>query len=116
MKTDTKPNKNTAKNGNKSKPLLCDVDICLEMAKKYVHLDTVSMLYLDEFEEIVSWKKPNPNYNTIKNRFRKALNKCHELGHCDKGFIGTTIYQSGDSFGGKNCLSFDFTQFIVNIT
>ena len=109
-------NDNSTESSNACKPMLGDVDVCIYLAKKHVHLDTVSMLYLDEFEENVKWNKPNPNYTTIKNRFRKALNKCHELGYCTKCFIGTSIYQSGDSFGGKSCLSFSFDQYLVNIT
>lgn len=91
-----------------------DYKICLELAKQHIHLDTVSMLYLDQFEELAKFKKPNPRYKLLKQRMLKALNKCHELGYCRKSYIGTSIYQSGDSFGGKNCLSFDFTDFILN--
>ena len=91
--------------------LKLDVMACIDLAKKHIYLDTVSMLYLDEFQAMRMGEKP-ATYNQIRRKFRKALNTCVELGYCSKSFIGTTIYQSGDSFGGKKVLCYDFSQYL----
>ena len=106
--------KNTKQSSNSTKPVLCDVLVCKEMGLKFKFLDTISMLYLDEFEKRVVWKTTKRSYATVRNRFRKALNECYLLGYCKKDRIGTNLYQTGDSFGGKSCFSYDF--FSKNIT
>jgi hypothetical protein len=105
---------NNTEPSNSTKPVLCDVLVCKEMGIEFKFLDTISMLYLDEFEKRVSWKTKNRTYTTIRNRLRKALNECYLLGYCNKYRIGTNLYQTGDSFGGKSCLVYDF--FSKNIT
>lgn len=103
--TNTDKNNFNATIGN---TMLCDVLVCKEMGLKFRFLDTISMLYLDEFEKRVNWKTKNPTYKTIRNRFRKALNECYLLDYCDKFRIGTNYYQTGDAFGGKNCFCYEF--------
>ncbi|PQJ33009.1 hypothetical protein BST92_14230 [Nonlabens arenilitoris] len=87
-----------------------DVLVCLDIARKHLFLDTVSMLYLDEFHEK---RMPNKSltYSNIRRKFRKALNTCVELGYCSKSYIGTTYYQTSDVFGGKKALSYDFSNY-----
>lgn len=57
MKTDTKPTKNTAESGNKSKTLLCDVVLAKEFNSAYV---------------ADSYTKQNENYQKIADEY--ALN------------------------------------------
>ena len=56
MKTDTKPTENEAENGNKSKPLLCDVSL-LESGNYYRINGTKKKLYWDGEK----WMKPQKN-------------------------------------------------------
>lgn len=93
---------------NKKTQLDKDVDYVLTQGKYHAFLDTISTLFLDDFYD--EHTKCNSDYGKLRARYRRALNECYKRGHCKKHRAGTTIYQTGDAFGGKSCIMYDFTE------
>lgn len=94
---------------------MSDIDAVLQIAKRAVFLSTIAFEHLDHFEKLVEWKKPRnvQPVQTVRRRFRAALNECARQGHCKKRFIGTTAYETADTLGGRSCIMYEFDDWVA---
>lgn len=82
-----------------------DLDIVKDLLNRYIHLDTISLLYLCEFQDRAKWHVKDgeePRLGTVISRFRRALNEATKLKLCIKKSMGSSAYQTSDTLGGKS--------------
>jgi hypothetical protein len=91
--------------------VLSDINAVKLLAKKHIYLNTISWEYLDQFGDLIKVNE-NTKYTTIRARFRKALNECASQGIAKKSYQGSTIYETGDTLGGKVYIDYNFKEWV----